>query len=1418
VYYKSEIFKLINSFIDVFEDNFALSTKFSSGTQDYIQDSGDGEDKSDDMINVKIEAPIVIFPEKTRMWIADLGTFEIVKDSNSHNKRKETVLEGKNTQLLFIEDHVDFFNLNGLETNDNLVAEYMSKMSNIISHLEFRVELFKTEESSVKIPTVNLVCKPLQVEFINRSLESLFSLILDIFKDTSREKEKIAKIKQRAEFSIKEEIEFDVGYENWASSFVYIENLTLYVVAANQQKILHYSMLSTLEDLKLESNEHHKRLTLSYRHRKFHFRENDKTKTGLTELQFKLGSLMSLLRSDLRPVTESELEPGKPSQVAKVNPSDNYIIGLLVESIDFNVSGYHKEGTNFFIKMEMASYGSKYWNGVEEGKFSLSNCSISDRKDSYKLMSVHEEAEAIAYRFTYQQGSLESEVTIKDIEWSYKEEYIRSLLYLVDFLLANMAKSLEMEPKPALEDSELNFETLLQSSTSSVKNTIKVNLLKSRVYLFYKTHMKNVELLSSNIRIVICMEGSEMSVDGDIGSVGLSDLHKYPFRGNSAFALKSPLIQMKKGGFVKFRVQMSGNDTRTEFQVNSFIVDWVQQRAMRFIDFIMYQVLEIFLPSLFSFSKYYSRENIIRYSLSILNWEKYAQNIITLENVEFNLCSTVSIDQKISLVIEKTEISNRRVLVPKVVNLSELSYFPFGNVESDIWSIALNKVCMRIIDDSITDQDGFGSLNQLSSEYFDLLVEVDFPVKLFELSFLYNIVEDLELFEPKYKKLFDEQFVSPKEQKAKEFIPIDEIKRQAKHFLQTTEKETIYVNGRYNIRISSSRLALDLTNLFINKIYAITSNNINFDDGKDEIFRNVYVSSTSGIQMYMTLSMGTLIAKVNDYKKEDTEVFRLALEKVNFVINKRSNFINLIDFEAADLTANFSEKLGMNPQYSQYLRYNRQDSSGKAMMGKMVFTPDYKKDIEMEFTRIRIVVFNFILRLFPELLSLDQLREHEGYEDPNVSKISILMKIKQSDLVLVSNEEYALVIYGDIDYHIRMDERVSQHLISLRNAEIFDCNENKYLANSSGRVVRRNICKKFDFNFLMKNEGVNTSYTISTSPILTKMTAYNIATLLTVARFQAEWEAKVAPYALSDVSKFPVVNYKTNMTFNLEHFSFVYVDNYADVFLPVLRFDVKVREFSMKSDQSTDLGVALEIKSDYNNSRTAKWEPFIEPFNVDLIYNKSPGMTLMTFFGGMEDSSEGLYLNFTEELTEVMLHCFSNANEVVATQKPVLLEKHIDTEDMTVYDSQFLIRNKTGYDILIQTVGDKKGKRTKIKNFTEMFVNFIIEDEFSTKDSINRDIILTFDEGVELSKWLVTVRSPDNLLDRQGKRVRDAGQRVFVGDHHQEGEAQARGRDLFARAPQEPHQYESAVRRAWRGWHVRHQGNQKRQRTIPNHL
>ena len=46
--------------------------------------------------------------------------------------------------------------------------------------------------------------------------------------------------------------------------------------------------------------------------------------------------------------------------------------------MDLKLSGYHPEGIGFFIRLENASYSSKYIDGVEEGSFKLSSMNLLD--------------------------------------------------------------------------------------------------------------------------------------------------------------------------------------------------------------------------------------------------------------------------------------------------------------------------------------------------------------------------------------------------------------------------------------------------------------------------------------------------------------------------------------------------------------------------------------------------------------------------------------------------------------------------------------------------------------------------------------------------------------------------------------------------------------------------------------------------------------------------------------------------------------------------------------------------------------------------------------------------------------------------------------------------------------------------------
>lgn len=339
-----------------------------------------------------------------------------------------------------------------------------------------------------------------------------------------------------------------------------------------------------------------------------------------------------------------------------------------------------------------------------------------------------------------------------------------------------------------------------------------------------------------------------------------------------------------------------------------------------------------------------------------------------------------------------------------------------------------------------------------------------------------------------------------------------------------------------------------------------------------------------------------------------------------------------------------------------------------------------------------------------------------------------------------------------------MDDKVSKHLITLSDTEIIDCNEEAYFKENARTVVKRTIAKKFDFTFMMNSDiYFNAEYGITADKLLTKLTAYNINTLKSVSTFQAEWDQKMIQFTLIDPKKAIVQEYKTTMSCTLSEFSFVYVDNFKHVFLPVIRLDYRLNSFSYGPiEGGVRLFSSLQVKGTFNNSRTAKWEPFLETLNFDVEILFKQNTTTILFAGGLDGTAEGLYLNFSEELLEVMLHCFKNASNVVTTtpalqadQEPALptlssgfsvnsqsvkTQLQPDEQEATIYDSQFLIRNKTGFDIFIETLGDRKSDKIKVRNLTEKVVNFIILDEFSTKDSTNRDVILTFGPEIDLGK------------------------------------------------------------------------------------
>ena len=310
-----------------------------------------------------------------------------------------------------------------------------------------------------------------------------------------------------------------------------------------------------------------------------------------------------------------------------------------------------------------------------------------------------------------------------------------------------------------------------------------------------------------------------------------------------------------------------------------------------------------------------------------------------------------------------------------------------------------------------------------------------------------------------------------------------------------------------------------------------------------------------------------------------------------------------------------------------------------------------------------------------------------------------------------------------------MADGTSNHLISLKDTEIFDCKEKEYFSRGLSSVMRRIITRKFDFNLAMRAEKTfKRIFSISSGNILMKMTGYNLKTLMEVAEYQELWEKETSGRYLNSLDPSEV---KPNEIYNISlgTLSFIYIDNFKSVFLPVLRFDMKLSDWRIENNDTRQITAYFEIVGKYNNSRTSQWELFLEPLNLDVNLSKIGSSTSVVF----SSENDGILLNFTEELLEVLLHCSRNFKSLVSKSISPSPESTIEESTETIIcDSQFLIRNSTGYDIIVRTVGDQTSSAYRISSTTEKFVSFIVRDEFkSNKNTVRR--VLVNVQGFEAS-------------------------------------------------------------------------------------
>lgn len=157
------------------------------------------------------------------------------------------------------------------------------------------------------------------------------------------------------------------------------------------------------------------------------------------------------------------------------------------------------------------------------------------------------------------------------------------------------------------------------------------------------------------------------------------------------------------------------------------------------------------------------------------------------------------------------------------------------------------------------------------------------------------------------------------------------------------------------------------------------------------------------------------------------DIFTVNLGDFKLASNKRSDFIVDVEFASETFGAEFGEDLNIPEKYRNWLKIpsmmrSRAGTPTKAsnikishqFKGQMKITPDGNKDIEFMYDQANIVVFSFMIRFIVELLNVDDIPEHPGFEELDSRRLSFLLRIKDAELCLVSNEESCIVVKSSL--------------------------------------------------------------------------------------------------------------------------------------------------------------------------------------------------------------------------------------------------------------------------------------------------------------------------------------------------------------------------------------------------------------------
>ena len=290
------------------------------------------------------------------------------------------------------------------------------------------------------------------------------------------------------------------------------------------------------------------------------------------------------------------------------------------------------------------------------------------------------------------------------------------------------------------------------------------------------------------------------------------------------------IVGLKKDGSIKILIK-DRVDTEVTINVNEVEGLYIGEWTDRLIEYIIYQITEVAVPTVITYQKYQTADELKKLAIDFALYEPFAHTVVNLTNVEVKIPSAADANEFLSVQVEECKIWNERYHKRRIFNKNKIKIFPFEEVDTEAWIVDCSNARMFY-----QHKRGLPTYLKIPvTNHFSLRVKHELPKKMPELGLIYTIVDDILDFPEELRNEYLK--IDYEDTKMELSGHTEEQVKLCREMLNNIEDfPKLYVNGGHDCKITIDNLKLDMSCDMLNVYMTVQELNFVFTDGKFDNF------------------------------------------------------------------------------------------------------------------------------------------------------------------------------------------------------------------------------------------------------------------------------------------------------------------------------------------------------------------------------------------------------------------------------------------------------------------------------------------------------------------------------------------------------------------------------------------------------